>query len=204
MARIRIIGYAAFVVLVLLVWPVAGFAGPYVAGNRAFPATPTTEDPFVADEISLSLSRTRERSTASEPTRRETEFETGFGKRITEDLGLAIEGGYTIEDPVGEPSAYGFKNLAATLKYQMYKSDPHEFLASLGITREFGRTGAARVDADTVSSTTPTFYFGKGLGDLPPSLAYLAPAAITGVFGYQFSDRRSTARPDMIVAGGSI
>jgi hypothetical protein len=179
-------------------------AGPYVVGDRAFPATPTTEDPFVADEVFASVAQTRQRASGSEPAARETELEAGFAKRITADLGLSLEGGYTIEDPTGRPSAYGFDDLAATLKYQLVKSDAHEFLGSLGVTRVFGGTGAARVDADSVSATIPTVYFGKGFGDLPPPLRYLAPAAITGSFGYQISDRRSAARPDVIIAGGSI
>ncbi len=179
-------------------------AGPYVAGNRAFPATPTTDDPFVADEFALNLSHTRQGSTPSDPTVRESEVEVEIAKRLTKNLGIALEGGYKIVDPVGAPSSYGFENFKATAKYQVYASDAHEFVGSLGVAREFGGTGAARVDADAVSATTPTVYIGKGFGDLPDNIAVLKPLAITGTLGYQVSDRRSSARPDLIVAGGSI
>ena len=195
---------AGAVLAALLSLGTTALAGPYVAGNRAFPATPTTEDPFVADEFALSAQRTREGSTPSSPTVRDTEIEAEIGKRLTENLGLILEGGYEIEDPVGAPNVYGFENFKATLKYQFFKNEAHESLAAFGITREFGGTGAARVDADRIGSTMPTFYFGKGFGDLGDGLNYLKPLAVTGVLGYQIADRRSTARPDLILAGGSI
>lgn len=204
MANPNTIGCATFTAIFSLALGATASAGPYVAGNRAFPATPTTEDPFVADEFALSAKRMREGSTPSSPTIRETEFEAEIGKRLTESLGLSFEGGYEIKDPVGGTNDYGFENFKATLKYQFFKSAEHESLASFGVTREFGGTGAARVDADTVGATTPTFYFGKGFGDLGDRIAYLKPFAVTATLGYQIADRRSITRPDMIVAGGSI
>src|SRR5882757_6472539 len=163
----------ALAALLSLALGTTAMAGPYVAGNRSFPATPTTEDPFVADEFALSAKRTREASTPSSPTVRDTEIEAEIGKRLTQSLGLSFEGGYEIEDPVGGTNLYGFENFKATLKYQFFKSEAHESLASFGVKREFGGTGAARVDADTVGATTPTFYFGKGFGDLGDRIAYL-------------------------------
>jgi hypothetical protein len=175
-----------------------------VVGDRSFAATPTTDDPFVADEMALTTSRTRQGSTASSPTVRETEFDAEIDKRVTKDFGLAFAGGYKIVDPVGAPNNYGFTNFTGTAKYQFFQSDAHEFISSAGVIREFGGTGAAGAGADHVGGTTPTLYAGKGLGDLPQGLAFLRPIAITGTFGYRFSDRRSLDRPDLIVVGGSI
>lgn len=188
----------------LLLGARGGVAGPYTAGNRAFPATPLTEDPFVADEVSLTATRTREGSSASEPSVRESEFEAEIGKRLSPDLGITLESGYVIDDPVGAPNAYGFQNVETGVKYQFFRSDDHEFLASAGVQREFGGTGAARIGADSVGTTTPSLYFGKGWGDLPRGFDYLKPVAITGAFGYAVSDRRSDDRPDLLIAGGSI
>ena len=36
------------------------------------------------------------------------------------------------------------------------------------------------------STITPTFYFGKGFGDLPDSAGFLRAFAVTGEVGYQF------------------
>ena len=63
----------------------------------------------------------------------------------------------------------------------------------MGIIREIARTGTAHTGADQYGSTTPTAYFGKGLGDLP--IAYLRPLAITGTIGYTIADKKLKALP---------
>ncbi len=68
---------------------------------------------------------------------------------------------------------------------------PHEFIVSLGVIREFGRTGTAHIGADEYGNTTPTIYFGKGLGDLPIGL--LRPLAITGTGGFAIADKELKA-----------
>jgi len=179
-------------------------AGTYVVGNRAFPATPLTEDPFVADEVSSTVSHIRFGASGANPATKETEFDFGAARRLTQNLGLSVEGGYAIQQPTGGSNVYGFTNLDVTLKYQFYLNDAHELLLSGGVTREFGGTGALRVGADSVGTTTPTIYFGKGFGDLPDSLAYLKPLAVTGTLGYQLADERGPARPDQLATGLSV
>jgi hypothetical protein len=71
-------------------------------------------------------------------------------------------------------------------------------MMSVGVVRDFARTGAngsngAALGNDS-SSTTPTFYFGKGLGDLP--IKYFRPFAITGTFGFQIADKMLKASTD--------
>jgi hypothetical protein len=75
------------------------------------------------------------------------------------------------------------QNLGTTLKYQYMLDAQHEFISSVGVTRTWGDTGSAAI-ANQYGSTEPTFYFGKGLGDLPIGL--LRPLAITGTLGTQF------------------
>ena len=52
------------------------------------------------------------------------------------------------------------------------------------------RTGSSQLinagAIDNVSSTAPTLYFGKGLGDLP--IGYFRPLALTGEASWQISD----------------
>src|SRR5437660_737508 len=80
--------------------------------------------------------------------------------------------------------------------------------------------GAAGIGAETTGSTTPTIFFGKGFGDLPDSLNWFKPLAVTGIFGYQFADvptrtsmvvdddgnasLRSDHSPDKFVYGVSV
>jgi hypothetical protein len=59
-------------------------------------------------------------------------------------------------------------------------------MASIGVVRTFAGTGSHQVTEGSVSSTAPTLYFGKGLGDYP--VGYLRPFAITGELGYAVSD----------------
>lgn len=154
------------------------------AGSRFFPATIATDDPFVSDELSLPTVTTfRTRARDGEPSARETDIGIDYTKRITPRLGLSAGEDYTILSPQGEPTRGGFGNLDLGLKYQFYESDEHETILSAGLDASVGGTGRAVVGADLFSTLTPTFYFGKGLGDLPDSLSYLKPMAVTGVLG---------------------
>ena len=88
--------------------------------------------------------------------------------------------------------ANGFQNLETNFKYRVFKDPAHEFVVSVGFNVEWGRTGSQKVGAEQFNVTTPTLYFGKGFGDLPDSLPWLRPIAVTGQFGYAIPGRRST------------
>jgi len=152
-----------------------------IVGNRFFPATLITDDPAVADELTLpqiDLLRT-----ADSPPATETDISGEWDKRITQDFGVAFEGEWTdLKTPVGDVS--GFQNFGTTFKYQAYSNAPHELMISVGLDIDWGRTGDPHVGADSTTTLTPNFYFGKGLGDLPDGLAWARPFAITGVIGY--------------------
>jgi hypothetical protein len=110
-----------------------------------------------------------------------------FQKRITDRLGIGVEYGFTAQHTAHDRTRTGFENLAIFAKYQVYKNEDHEFLLSLGVVREFGRTGTRHTGADEYGSTTPTVYFGKGFGDL--SIPWARPLAITGSFGFTVADK---------------
>jgi hypothetical protein len=205
--------------------PLAGAAPgarPRRCRERIFPTTLTIDDPAVADEASLpTIIHQRHGSTDTDPAFRETDINAEYDKRITDHLGVAVNGGYTILDKIGQKSAPGFSNLNTTLKYQFLQNGPHELLMSAGVIRSWGGTGTNRIGASATGSTTPTIYFGKGFGDLPDAVRWLQPFAITGTFGYQFQDvPTSTAlsidpdsgaaslqtahNPDLLVWGASL
>lgn len=166
-------------------------AAPYVAGNRVFPATVTSEDPFVASEAAVGVTHLRHGATDSDPGMDETHFQAELAARLTDDLGIGIEGEYVIQDPDGLANRTGFGNVEAFVKYQFYVSEEHELLLSAGVVHEFGGTGASRIGAESTGTTTPTIYFGKGFGDLPEAMKYLRPLALTGSIGFEIADRRS-------------
>ncbi len=55
---------------------------------------------------------------------------------------------------------------------------------SAGLEIEWGGSGAQDIGAERFTVYTPTLYFGKGFGDLPSSLDWARPFAITGQVGY--------------------
>jgi hypothetical protein len=154
------------------------------AGNRVFPPTLTVDDPSVADELSLpTFSHQRQNAApdGSAPSTRTSDLGIEWDKRITENLGIGFNADYLWISPSGDVTQRGWDNVSLTLKYLAYVNPDHEFMTSVGVSHEFGDTGAKQI-ASSFGSTTPKLYFGKGLGDLP--IGYLRPLAITGLVGY--------------------
>jgi len=186
-------------------WACAGLSGLAVAlvcvpkssaheivGSRFFPATLGIDDPGVNDE--LSLPTVDSFKTGDVPPVWQRDISAEFSKRITEDFAISFGTTYTFLDMMDStaPGANGFQNLETTFKYRVYKNPEHEFVMSVGLSVEWGGTGSTTVGAEAVNVYTPTIYFGKGMGDLPDSLSWLRPVAITGQVGYAIPGRSST------------
>lgn len=184
---------AASVLLAFAPLVAAPAAAHGVVGKRFFPATLTVDDPFVADELSLpTISTLKSNASGDEPATRETEIEAEFAKRITNDLGFEISDAYRILSPSGGERQYGFGNVELAFKYQFFKSEEHEAVASAGLGFEIGGTGKQRVEADRFNTLTPAVFFGKGFGDLPDSAQWLKPFAVTGIAGITFPFQTGT------------
>jgi hypothetical protein len=159
-------------------------------GKRFLPATLAIDDPFVADELSLPTVSSIKMPGSGDGNRTwETDVSAEFSKRLTPDLGFSLLGTWKNLDPDQGPSMQGFDNLEVTLKYQFFKSPEHETLVSAGVAWEVGGTGSKKVGSDSFDRVTPTLFFGKGFGDMPDSLEWFKPIAVTGVFGYSFPTR---------------
>jgi hypothetical protein len=179
-------------VMALAALPASAFAHGF-AGKRFFPATIATDDPFVADELSLpTLSWSRTSATADEASTRETSISGDISKRITPNFAISAGGVYQRLSPDGESSRSGFNNLELGFKYQFYTNAAAETILSAGLGWEVGGTGSKAVGADSFSTLTPTLFFGKGFGDLPESVPYLKPFALTGTVGVAIPARAST------------
>jgi hypothetical protein len=158
-----------------------------VAGNRFFPATLATDDPGVADE--LSLPTVSSFKSGDDPAVRQLDASGEWSKRLTKNLGLSFGETWTrLKGPDGN-TARGFQNLETTLKYQVLTNPEHEAILAVGVSYEWGGSGADRVGAERHSTVTPTIYFGKGAGDLPEELAWARPFAVTGLVGYSIPTR---------------
>jgi hypothetical protein len=189
--HVRLMSRATLVALCFAIPAVVQAHG--FAGKRFFPATLATEDPFVADELSLpTLFYQKFRSSGDEPGGRETDFAVDVSKRITENFGIGIGATYKTIHPDGGDTQRGFDNLEASIKYKFYQDDVHEAIMSAGIDWDIGGSGSRRVGAESFSTVTPGVFFGKGFGDLPQNMKYLRPLAVTGLVGIGIPSRSST------------
>src|SRR6476660_2325682 len=160
------------------------------AGARFFPATLSTDDPFVSDELSLPTVSTIR--TPDDGGTRETDISVDISKRITPDFAIEIGDSFTTLNPHDGRAANGFGNLELGGKYQLLKNAEHEAIVSIGLGVEVGGTGGRSVGADSFSTWTPGIFFGKGFGDLPTELRFLKPFAITGQLGLAIPTSAST------------
>ena len=62
-----------------------------------------------------------------------------------------------------------------------------------GLHASFGHTGRIAVGAPDFTTLSPTVAFGKGFGDLPQSLSWLRPIAVTGNMSVDFPTKTTSA-----------
>jgi hypothetical protein len=177
---------AAIAGLALALIPLVSANAHCFVGGRFFPAMLATDDPCVADEMSLPTVQYN----SANPAGREHDVGGDFAKRITESFGVVVSSTWTRVSPPADAgtngaSAYGFQNLVTTAQFQLLKDARSELALLAGVIFNWGNSGAAGVGAAPWSTITPTFYFGKGFGDLPDSAGFLRAFAVTGQIGYE-------------------
>ena len=203
MATIRSLSVVGLAWLLLLRLPTWSWAHGF-AGQRFFPTTLAVDDPFVSDELSFLLSHTKEPRQGEEPPTGSTEFSVDYTKRLTPHLGLSLGGSYLHLNPEEGSTENGFGNLEVGAKYQLITLASSEALFSFGLTAEVGGTGARSVGADSVSTLSPTLFFGKGFGDLPETVPFLRPFALTGAFAVNIPTRRQTVTTQVDPLSGEL
>ncbi len=179
---------AALAVAMLLAENSAASAHGF-AGDRFFPATILTDDPFVADEMSLP-------TIAFNPVQsdgtRELDLDADLSLLIAPSWNFTLSNGWTHLKTPGAPSAVGFTGLTTGTQYQLFINAEHEAMALAGLDVNWGNTGRLSVGAPAFTTLSPTFDFGKGFGDLPPSLRWLRPFALTGNLSFDFPTETET------------
>jgi hypothetical protein len=154
-------------------------------GDRFFPPTIRTDDPFAVDELSLPVvSVFNNPAGGGAPRTREIDISSEFDKEIFPKFALGISATYIVLKPQGQSAQTGFDNLSLGAKYQLFENAPHEFIFSVGGEVDLGGTGSKAIGRAAFSTYTPTIYFGKGFGDLPKTVKYLQAFALTGTLGY--------------------
>jgi hypothetical protein len=160
--------------------PLSAFSHGF-AGDRFFPATLTTDDPFAASELSLpTFSEIRQ---PGQPPLKVFDISTDISLLLLPRTALRIGDGYSIQKVANQSAQTGFDNATLNVLYEFFENDKHEAIASLGLTWNIGGSGRKSLGNVSFSTLTPTFYFGKGFGDLSDSLPFLRPFAITGTLG---------------------
>jgi hypothetical protein len=156
-------------------------------GDRFFPPTIQTDDPFATDEFSVTYQSFNDPASPGDgtPKTREMDVSSEFDKEIFPKFALGVSGTYINLDPTDHtaPAQDGFDNVTLSAKYQLWEDAPHEWIFSIGGEIDLGDTGSKGLGVDSFSTYTPTLYFGKGFGDLPSQLKYLKPFALTGTLG---------------------
>jgi hypothetical protein len=172
-------------------------------GDRFFPPTIQTDDPFATDELSVGLQTFNTLASPGDgtPKTRELDVSTEFDKEIFPKFALGISGTYINLEPNKHtdygsdplPSQDGFDNISLTAKYQLWEIPEHEFILSLGGEIDLGGSGSKNFVGDSFSTYTPEIFYGKGFGDLPNELNYLKPFALTGTLGYEIPSKSSNS-----------
>ena len=178
----------SFLLLPALSWA-HGFAG-----QRFFPTTFQVDDPFISDEFSILINHIKQ--PGDEPNKA-TEINIDYSKRIIPNFGLEFHEAYLHLGSNGDGSANGWENLGLGAKWQFLTNEEHELILSIGTDIDVGGTGAHQL-SESFSHITPGIFFGKGLGDLPESVNFIRPFAITGAVGTSFPTRSKnvTLNPD--------
>src|SRR5512135_2622467 len=178
---IRITWAFLLALLFCLVMPISSWAHGF-AGQRFFPTTFQVDDPFISDEFSVLINRVKG------PDAKTTEIDIDYSKRILPNFGLEFHEAYVHLRADDGSSANGWDNLGVGAKWQFLTNEPHELILSIGTDFDIGGTGAHRI-ADSFTTISPAFFFGKGFGDLSASMGFLRPFAVTGVIGPSFPTR---------------
>lgn len=168
-----------------------GFVGDYF-----FPPTITTDDPFAVDEFPFpTVSWFKSGGVAT------TDIGFEFDKEIFPKFALSFAGDYLFQKPDGGPGTSGWDDFVAGAKYQLWENEEHQAIFSVGALWQIGGSGSSEVGADSANVFTPTIYYGKAFGDLPDSLNYMKPLAITGTLG---EDLPTSAEPNNLQWGFAV
>jgi hypothetical protein len=168
----------ALVVALLSAHPAFAHA---VCGSRIFPATLGIDDPGVGDEVALP-------TVSYLPTNgdgvNEADVSFSYTKTIFPEFGLTISDGATFLNGQG----WGRDDLQLNLKDNFFCIPQMEFMGSVGVTADIGKTYTNGMGND-FNTYSPTIDAGIGFGGLPKSLNFLRPFAITAEASEDVPDR---------------
>jgi len=174
-------------ILTVLLLPVLAGAHGYV-GNRFFPATISTDDPFAVDELAFpTVSYVRDEGKVHN-----LNFSTEFDKEIFPYFAIGFSAAYVYQQPDQGKTVQGWDNIELTAKYELWHDERHEWILSVGLEADVGGTGNKHI-GESFTTISPVLFFGKGFGDLPEGLKFFQPLAVTGTFAQTFPFKAENA-----------
>ena len=187
-------------VLLISAAPIIAHAHGF-AGKRFFPATLTFDDPFTQDEFDLLYSDTPNAKNDDGDTVDIHALDFEYAKSITPGFALSVGSAYVDNKFEDGSSQYGYDNieLSAKLMGKVYEGD--ESVWSYGLDVDLGGTSSHGIGED-YSVYSPSFYFGKGLGNAFDSSSYLRPLAITGKIAAELPEQSD--KPDNLFTAFSV
>ena len=109
------------------------------AGDRFFPATIQTDDPFVADEATAgTLTKNPDNPAGGQS----YSYEFDISKRIMRKLDFTAAYQWNYFQPKNQAAHYGFGTLTIGQQYQLFIDNTHEAMALIGLQESLGHTGA--------------------------------------------------------------
>jgi hypothetical protein len=156
-----------------------------VCGDRIFPATLTIDDPGVTDELALTWDKLPKNSSGQV----EYDANVNWAKTIFPDFALSIQAGpsWLTTSPQAQ-GGFGWNDIVTEAKYQFLCDASLEFMASAGLSIDWGNTSTGGME-NTFNTYTPVLDVGLGFGSLPTSLNVLRPVAITAEISEDFPGR---------------
>lgn len=158
-----------------------------VAGMRVFPATLSFDDPGVANEFSTNYGTVNAYGTTTDT------LSFAYAKTITPRFGLSVATDYNRIGQAGVPTQSGWDNITVGGAYQLFVNAPHEAIGMLAVSDSLANSGTGGIGSN-YATVSPEFAFGKGMGDLPWSMRYLRPLAISGAISEDLPSDASQPR----------
>jgi len=162
------------------------------AGKRFFPATLTFDDPFTQDEFDV-LYNTMPNVNEDGESVDVNSLDVEYAKSITPGIALSVGTAYNRLKFADGSSQHGFDNIELSGKFMGQVYEESESVWSYGLDIDLGGTSSHGIGEDfTVYS--PSFYFGKGLGNVFDTSSYLRPLAFTGKIAVALPDQSDQPR----------
>jgi hypothetical protein len=165
-----LVQFISFCFVILYVLPVWAHG---VVGKRFFIEPIGTEAATINPDYGVDLSRIK----GTEGTEREVG--TGFAFRLTENLGMEIEGEWVSLEATGMEKEHGLANPELTLKYVAYQNGQQESIGTFALKIE-PPWGSKKMRGGEEVEWGIGFLYGKGLGAVPEKLTYLRPLMVQG------------------------